>query len=98
MGYQFFGGKFYRCIDGQMKKYDAAVIPDKITCLANATLNNTNRWVNSKIHFNSAFTGFLALFQVVSFVYTIQRPDAQRVVFSMYLEFIYVFFYFPGDT
>jgi hypothetical protein len=66
MGYQFFGGKFYKCIDKDRNIYNATFIPDKITCLANATING-NRWINSKIHFNSAFTGFLALFQVVSF-------------------------------
>jgi hypothetical protein len=64
MGYQFFGGKFYRCISNTGVKYNASFIPNKEICLRNATTNG-NRWVNSKIHFNSAFTGFLALFQVV---------------------------------
>ena len=66
MGYQFFGGKFYRCIDRNYEKYDHSVIENKKDCLANATVNG-NRWVNSKIHFNSALTGFLALFQVVRY-------------------------------
>ena len=72
MGYQFFGGKFYKCIDSDMNKYDASVIANKEECLANATNgNNTNgnRWVNSKIHYNSALSGFLALFQVVRYCF-----------------------------
>ena len=67
MGYQFFGGKFYKCVDRFKVKYNASQIANKEECLRNATITG-NRWINSKIHFNSAFTGFLALFQVVSFI------------------------------
>lgn len=68
MGYQFFGGKFYRCVNHAGQVYDAADIPDKLRCLQNAT-ENGNRWINRKIHFNSALDGFLALFQVVRINY-----------------------------
>ena len=62
MGYQLFGGKFWKCINADGEIYSHTVVPDKATCL-----NTTGaKWVNSKINFDSSFNGFLALFQVVS--------------------------------
>ena len=62
MGYQLFGGKFWKCINSAGVKYSHTVVPDKATCE-----NTTDaQWVNSKINFDSSFNGFLALFQVVS--------------------------------
>lgn len=73
MGYQFFGGKFYRCIDKNGQKYHFSKIANRTECFRNSlnganSLNGINnyRWETSKINFNNALNGFLALFQVVS--------------------------------
>ena len=62
MGYQLFGGMFWKCIKPDGEKYHHEEVPDMATCL------NTSgaKWINSKINFDSSFHGFLALFQVVS--------------------------------
>ena len=61
MGVQFFGGKFYKCLDEDDMRLDASVVVDKADCLAR---NLT--WANSKITFDHVGQAYLALFQVVS--------------------------------
>lgn len=64
MGVQFFGGKFFKCIDVDEVMLDIYVVPDKDTCLM---LNYT--WVNSKITFDHVGMGYLALLQVVRILF-----------------------------
>ena len=61
MGVQFFGGKFFKCLDKDDIRLDASVVVDKADCLAR---NLT--WANSKITFDHVGQAYLALFQVVS--------------------------------
>ena len=61
MGVQFFGGKFFKCLDEDDIRLDASVVVDKADCLAR---NLT--WANSKITFDHVGQAYLALFQVVS--------------------------------
>lgn len=60
MGVQFFGGKFFKCIDADEVMLDIDVVNDRDTCLY---LNYS--WVNSKITFDHVGMGYLALLQVV---------------------------------
>ncbi|XP_028398945.1 sodium channel protein 60E-like isoform X2 [Dendronephthya gigantea] len=62
MGVQFFGGKFYKCLDEDGDILPHTTVPDKNSCLA---MNYT--WKNSDINFDNSIAGFLALFQVATF-------------------------------
>ena len=61
MGVQFFGGKFFKCVDENGEILPDSLVPNKTSCLS---LNY--KWKNSDINFDNALAGFLALFQVVS--------------------------------
>ena len=61
MGVQFFGGKFYKCVDDFGERLPTSVVDDRWEC---AEKNFT--WVNSKIPFDHVGHAYLALFQVVS--------------------------------
>ncbi|XP_043260630.1 sodium channel protein 60E-like isoform X2 [Colletes gigas] len=62
MGVQFFGGKFFKCIDENGELLDISVINTKDDCL------KTNySWENSKITFDHVGIAYLALFQVATF-------------------------------
>lgn len=63
MGVQFFGGRFYKCVDGEGERLLVNVVADKLECKAK---NYT--WINSKINFDNVGNGYLALFQVVRHV------------------------------
>ena len=59
MGVQFFGGKFYKCVDESGDRLPVEVVDNKFECkLKNYT------WVNSKITFDHVGHAYLALFQV----------------------------------
>lgn len=60
IGVQFFGGKFFKCVDEDGVMLEIDVVNDRLTCLA---LNYT--WINSKITFDHVGMGYLALLQVV---------------------------------
>lgn len=62
MGVQFFGGRFYKCLDRNGEILPHTTVANKTSCLA---MNYT--WRNSDINFDNSLSGFLALFQVVSF-------------------------------
>ncbi|XP_055627097.1 sodium channel protein 60E isoform X2 [Toxorhynchites rutilus septentrionalis] len=62
MGVQFFGGKFFKCVDEEGELLPIHIVNDKWQCYA---LNYT--WVNSKITFDHVGMGYLALFQVATF-------------------------------
>ena len=63
-GVQLFGGKFYKCVDGEGAKLSHTVVTNKTHC--QALSNMSYSWVNSKINFDNVLNGYLALFQVVS--------------------------------
>jgi voltage-gated cation channel len=62
MGVQFFGGKFFKCIDEDGEVLPISVVNDRWQC---HDLNYT--WINSKITFDHVGMGYLALFQVATF-------------------------------
>lgn len=61
MGVQFFGGKFFKCVDDEGLILEIDVVNDRAACFA---MNYT--WINSKITFDHVGMGYLALLQVVS--------------------------------
>ena len=63
MGYQLFGGQFWRCV---YKKNQTQVPRSKIKTEAECNNNSNFSWVNRKVNFDNSFNGFLALFQTVS--------------------------------
>ncbi|KAF7997448.1 hypothetical protein HCN44_006019 [Aphidius gifuensis] len=62
MGVQFFGGKFFKCIDDYGELLDISVVNTMDECLSK---NYT--WENSKITFDHVGIAYLALFQVATF-------------------------------
>ncbi|CAH0713199.1 unnamed protein product, partial [Brenthis ino] len=62
MGVQFFGGKFFKCVDGDGELLPLEIVNDKWECEYN---NYT--WINSKISFDHVGIAYLALFQVATF-------------------------------
>uniref|UniRef100_A0A8D8SGH7 Sodium channel protein n=1 Tax=Cacopsylla melanoneura TaxID=428564 RepID=A0A8D8SGH7_9HEMI len=62
MGVQFFGGKFFKCLDGNDELLPIDIVNDKFACIAQ---NYT--WINSKITFDNVGHAYLALFQVATF-------------------------------
>ncbi|CAB3234830.1 unnamed protein product [Arctia plantaginis] len=62
MGVQFFGGKFYKCVDDEGELLPLEVVTNKWECYYN---NFT--WINSKISFDHVGIAYLALFQVATF-------------------------------
>ncbi|XP_053686952.1 sodium channel protein 60E-like [Sabethes cyaneus] len=62
MGVQFFGGKFFKCVDDEGELLPIDIVNDRWQCDA---LNYS--WINSKITFDHVGMGYLALFQVATF-------------------------------
>ncbi|KAG5676938.1 hypothetical protein PVAND_006734 [Polypedilum vanderplanki] len=62
MGVQFFGGKFFKCVDEDGEILPISVVNDRWQCM---NLNYT--WINSKITFDHVGMGYLALFQIATF-------------------------------
>ena len=62
VGVQFFGGRFFKCVDGDGERLPSSVVPNKRACMQNADY----RWINSNVNFDNVFNGLIALFQVVS--------------------------------
>ncbi len=61
MGVQFFGGKFYKCVDDTGTRLDVSEVADKFECR-----DKNLTWINSKITFDHVGHAYLALFQVAS--------------------------------
>ena len=61
MGVQFFGGKFYKCVDEFGERLPVSEVNNKTQCF-----EKNYTWVNSKINFDHVGHAYLALFQVVS--------------------------------
>lgn len=62
MGVQFFGGKFFKCLDENGELLNITIVNDQWQCLS-----YNYSWVNSKINFDHVGMGYLALFQVATF-------------------------------
>lgn len=62
VGVQFFGGRFYKCIDSNGERLPISIVQNKTDCDRLKL-----RWVNSNINFDNAANGFIALFQVATF-------------------------------
>ncbi|XP_031785455.1 sodium channel protein 60E isoform X2 [Nasonia vitripennis] len=62
MGVQFFGGKFFKCLDEQGMLLDISVVNTKEDCF-----RQNYTWENSKITFDHVGIAYLALFQVATF-------------------------------
>lgn len=62
MGVQFFGGKFFKCLDENGELLNISIVNDQWQCLS-----KNYSWVNSKINFDHVGMGYLALFQVATF-------------------------------
>lgn len=65
MAVQFFGGKFYKCVDPEGELYPVEVINNRSQCLAMNSPDYT--WTNSKINFDHVPNAIMALFQVATF-------------------------------
>ncbi|XP_011869011.1 PREDICTED: sodium channel protein 60E-like [Vollenhovia emeryi] len=62
MGVQFFGGKFFKCIDEYGEMLDTSIVNTKEECFS-----KNYSWENSKITFDHVGIAYLALFQVATF-------------------------------
>lgn len=61
VGVQFFGGKFFRCVDIHGERLPISIVPNKTECHRLGY-----RWINANINFDNVLNGLIALFQVVS--------------------------------
>ncbi|KAF5282508.1 hypothetical protein FQA39_LY04915 [Lamprigera yunnana] len=62
MGVQFFGGKFYKCVDEDGELLPVSIIENMYDCI-----ENNFTWINSKVSFDHVGIAYLALFQVATF-------------------------------
>ncbi|KAL4131455.1 hypothetical protein QTP88_008766 [Uroleucon formosanum] len=62
MGVQFFGGKFFKCVDDNGDRLSVNIVNNRSDCM----LHNYT-WLNSKISFDNVGIAYLALFQVATF-------------------------------
>ncbi|XP_070158073.1 sodium channel protein 60E isoform X1 [Polyergus mexicanus] len=62
MGVQFFGGKFFKCVDEYGEMLDISIVNTKEECFS-----KNYSWENSKITFDHVGIAYLALFQVATF-------------------------------
>ncbi|XP_031618644.1 sodium channel protein 60E isoform X2 [Contarinia nasturtii] len=62
MGVQFFGGKFFKCVDDEGVLLDVSIVKTRTECL-----HKNYTWINSRITFDHVGMGYLALLQVATF-------------------------------
>ncbi|XP_061935841.1 sodium channel protein 60E isoform X1 [Apis cerana] len=94
MGVQFFGGKFFKCVDEYGELLDISIVNTKNDCL-----RKNYSWENSKITFDHVGIAYLALFQVATFEGWMEvmqdAVDARGVDLQPQREAnIYAYFYF----
>ncbi|KZC09354.1 Sodium channel protein 60E, partial [Dufourea novaeangliae] len=94
MGVQFFGGKFFKCINEYGELLDVSIVNTKDDCL-----RKNYSWENSKITFDHVGIAYLALFQVATFEGWMEvmedAVDARGVDLQPQREAnIYAYFYF----
>jgi len=75
MGYNLFGGKFARCMDENFKQLNISIVNNKTECLERIAEGYNYTWHNRNINFDSAISGFLALFQTVSYEHSVFHPQ-----------------------
>ncbi|XP_066925644.1 sodium channel protein 1 brain-like isoform X3 [Clytia hemisphaerica] len=63
LGVQIFGGRFYKCVDGDGNILDYRIIPNRTEC----DRHPQYYWKNSNVNFDNSLNGFLPLFQVATF-------------------------------
>ncbi len=74
MGVQFFGGKFYKCVDDDGERLPIDIVDTKYDCL-----EKNYTWLNSKIHFDHVGHAYLALFQVATFEGRSLEPEVSDI-------------------
>ncbi|XP_065060331.1 sodium channel protein 1 brain-like isoform X2 [Rhopilema esculentum] len=94
MGVQFFGGKFYKCVDESGLILSAKIIQDRNSCIS-----ANHYWMNSNANFDNALNGFLALLQVATFEgwMEVMRDAVDAVGIDKQPKFeanFYAYFYF----
>ncbi|XP_015592583.1 sodium channel protein 60E [Cephus cinctus] len=94
MGVQFFGGKFFKCVDEYGEMLDISIVNTKDDCF-----NQNYSWENSKITFDHVGIAYLALFQVATFEGWMEvmkdAVDARGVDLQPQREAnLYAYFYF----
>ena len=68
MGVQFFGGKFWKCLNNQTNKLvPFSEVRTKEECEFFERHGKPYNWVNSKINFDNVTNAYLALLQVSTF-------------------------------
>eukprot|EP00041_Stephanoeca_diplocostata_P034054 m.1142368 g.1142368 ORF g.1142368 m.1142368 type:complete len:670 (-) comp24454_c0_seq3:1121-3130(-) len=75
MGYGFFGGLFYKCVDADGERVDYDVVGNRTACCGSSNCTESApgidgdvfRWENSEVNFDNVFNAYLALFQVATF-------------------------------
>jgi hypothetical protein len=65
LGVQLFAGMFFKCLDDDGNRLPFSEINNMTQCLGKGY-----RWENSNVNFDNVINGFLALFQVVSYIQT----------------------------
>eukprot|EP00794_Sanderia_malayensis_P020465 gene20465-22481_t len=65
MGFQLFGGTFFRCIDENGKLLPITIVDNMQQCLNNSNVTKYT-WVNRDINFDNSVAGLLALFQTAT--------------------------------
>lgn len=62
VGVQFFGGRFFKCVDTRGERLPINIVSNRTECTRLGY-----RWINANINFDNALNGFIALFQVATF-------------------------------
>ncbi|XP_071965446.1 sodium channel protein 1 brain-like [Antedon mediterranea] len=62
VGVQFFGGRFFKCVDDDGEILSIDIVDNKTECIYK---NYT--WINTNINFDTVINGYVALFQVATF-------------------------------
>ena len=81
MGVQFFGGKFYKCLNDDNVRLPIEIVNDKWECA-----EKNFSWVNSKITFDHVGHAYLALFQVVSIAGLIHIQQLSKIFDRQHLR------------
>ena len=81
MGVGMFGGRFSSCVDSSGEMVNSSVVGNKSTCLALQHLNYT--WFTPNVTFNDVLAAYLALLQVVAFVFRFRYLPSRRVLISV---------------
>jgi hypothetical protein len=73
MGVEFFGGKFWHCVDQNGTAFHIDIVNNRSMC---EDLASCARWVNLNVNFDNSLNGLLALLQVATFKGWMEVMDA----------------------